>query len=48
MRLLTTLGDTYERDLGAAIGPDLAHQMRAQNGGWGNRSSSSFGCPDGR
>ncbi len=46
MRMLTGLGDSYERDLGAAIGPDLAHSMRARNGGWSSRSSSSMGCPD--
>jgi hypothetical protein len=44
-RLLVSLGDSYEHDLGAAIGPDRARQLRDLNGGWGNRNSSSFGCP---
>lgn len=45
MRLLTSLGDQYERELGKAIGPDLAHRMRADRGGWSSRSTSSMGCP---
>jgi hypothetical protein len=45
-RLLSNLGDQYERDLGAAIGPDRAHDLRTKNDGWGSRSQSSHGCPD--
>ena len=46
MRLLTGAGDEYERELGAAIGPDRAHQLRTAQGGWGSRSVSSMGCPE--
>jgi hypothetical protein len=45
MRLRTSMGERYEHDLGAAIGADLAHQLREKNGGWGSRHSSSYGCP---
>jgi hypothetical protein len=44
-RLLVSLGDEFEQDLGKAIGPDRAHQMRTINDGWGSRSWSSVGCP---
>jgi hypothetical protein len=46
MRMMTTLGDDYEQKLGAAIGPDRAHQLRADQGGWNSRSQSSHGCPE--
>jgi hypothetical protein len=46
MQLLTTLGDDWERDLGGVLGPDLAHAMRTKNGGWGDKSTSSYGCPE--
>jgi hypothetical protein len=45
MRLLTGLGDEYEQKLGAAIGPDRARQLRAENNGWDSRSQASVGCP---
>ena len=45
MRLLTGLGDSYEKSLGGAIGSDRAHRMRTQNDGWGSKSVSSYGCP---
>ncbi|MDB4967599.1 MAG: hypothetical protein JWN44_3288, partial [Myxococcales bacterium] len=48
MRLLTSAGDEYERELGGAIGPDRAHALRAEHGGWGSRSVGSMGCPEGR
>jgi hypothetical protein len=48
MRLLTSAGDEYERQLGATIGPDRAHALRAEHGGWGSRSVNSMGCPEGR
>ena len=48
MRLRTSLGDRYERDVGAAIGPDAARQAREKHDGWGSSHSSSYGCPDGR
>jgi hypothetical protein len=46
MRLMTTLGDKYERELGEAVGPDRAHALREQNNGWGSRNVSSNGCPE--
>jgi ferric-dicitrate binding protein FerR (iron transport regulator) len=45
MRLMTGLGDDYEQRLGAAIGPDRAHQLRAENNGWDSRNRSMVGCP---
>jgi hypothetical protein len=45
MRLMTGLGDQYERELGKVLGPDLAHRMRSERGGWSSRSVSSMGCP---
>jgi hypothetical protein len=45
MRMMTNLGDDYEQKLGAAIGPDRAHQLRAEQNGWGSRSQASVGCP---
>jgi hypothetical protein len=44
-RLLTGLGDQYERDLANAIGADRAHQMRTLRDGWGSKHSGSYGCP---
>jgi hypothetical protein len=44
-RLLSSLGDQFEQDLGKAIGPDRAHQMRTEHDGWGSRHTSSVGCP---
>jgi hypothetical protein len=48
MRFETGAGDAFERELGAAIGPDRAHALRAERGGWGWRSMSSTKCPEGR
>ncbi len=48
LRLETTAGDEFERQLGAAIGPDRARALRAEHGGWGSRSISSSDCPPGR
>jgi hypothetical protein len=45
MRLMTGLGDDYEQKLGGAIGPDRAHQLRADQNGWGSRSQAQVGCP---
>ena len=45
MRMMTSLGDEYEQKLGAAIGPDRAHQLRTEQNGWGSRSQASVGCP---
>jgi hypothetical protein len=45
MRLMTGLGDQYEQNLGKVLGPDLAHRMRTERGGWSSRSVSSMGCP---
>lgn len=46
MRLKTAMGDAYERELGAAVGPDVARALRHEHGGWGSKSVSSHGCPD--
>ncbi len=46
MRLMTGFGDDYEQKLGTALGPDRARQLRSDNGGWGSRSQSSYGCPE--
>jgi hypothetical protein len=48
LRLETSAGDSYERELGAAIGPDRAHALRAGSGGWGSRWVSGSDCPPGR
>ncbi|MGZ3441839.1 MAG: hypothetical protein ACXVDD_20105 [Polyangia bacterium] len=48
LRLETSAGDSYERELGAAIGPARAHALRAGNGGWGSRWVSGSDCPPGR
>ncbi|HZS37062.1 MAG TPA: hypothetical protein VFF06_09550 [Polyangia bacterium] len=45
-RLMSGLGDTFEADLAQAIGPDHAHALRNQHGGWSSRSVSSYGCPE--
>ncbi|MCC6748191.1 MAG: FecR domain-containing protein [Deltaproteobacteria bacterium] len=44
-RLLTSMGDRVERELGGQIGPDLARRYRELRGGFGSRSRSSNGCP---
>jgi hypothetical protein len=46
VRYTAMSGDTYEQELGAVLGPDLAHAMRTQLGGWPSRSTSSHGCPN--
>jgi len=48
LRIATGTGDEFERELGAAIGPDRARALRAEHGGWGSRSVSSSDCPPGR
>ena len=45
MRMLTTVGDRVEKDMGAQIGPDLARRYRRFGGGLGSASRSSYGCP---
>jgi ferric-dicitrate binding protein FerR (iron transport regulator) len=45
VRFQVERGNTFEKELGAAIGPDLAHAMRLKNNGWGSKSSSSPDCP---
>jgi hypothetical protein len=45
LRMMTGLGDQYERELAQAIGADRAHALRAQQDGWGSKFSSSGGCP---
>jgi len=48
LRIATGTGDEFERELGAAIGPDRARAFRSEHGGWGSRSVSSSDCPPGR
>jgi hypothetical protein len=48
LRLETSAGDEFERELGGAIGPDRARALRSEHGGWGSRSVSSSDCPAGR
>jgi hypothetical protein len=45
VRFNTSLGDAYERALADKLGAARAHQLRAIDGGWGSRHSSSAGCP---
>jgi len=45
-RMLSSLGDTFEQELGRAIGPDRARALRSQNDGWGSKHISSYGCPE--
>lgn len=45
VRFNTGLGDAYERALADKLGASRAHQLRASDGGWGSRHSSSVGCP---
>jgi hypothetical protein len=45
MRLLTSIGDKYEQELAAQLGPARAHELRTKEHGWGSRSGSSYGCP---
>ncbi len=44
-RLLTTVGDRVEKQMGAAIGPDLARRYRELADGFGSRSRSNVACP---
>ncbi len=44
-RLLSGLGDAYEKELGTALGADRAHELRVKYDGWGSRSQSGHGCP---
>jgi hypothetical protein len=46
-RLVTGMGDQYERALAGAIGASRAHELRTKDNGWGNRHGSSYGCPGG-
>ena len=46
LRLETGLGNSFEKTLGDAIGPDRARSLRAEHDGWGAKMSSSHGCPD--
>jgi hypothetical protein len=45
VRLLTGLGDTYEKQLAAQLGPARAHDLRVKRNGWDSRTSWSYGCP---
>lgn len=46
-RLLTTAGNDLEAALAERIGPEKARALRELKGGWGSRSRSSHGCPEG-
>jgi hypothetical protein len=35
LRVFSGAGDEYERELGSAIGRELAHSLRVLHGGWG-------------
>lgn len=48
MRLLTTAGDDYERDLANQLGPARARALREKHNGWENKSGNSPGCPANR
>lgn len=44
-RMLTTMGDQIEKQMGQEIGPDLARRYREIKGGFGSRSRHRNGCP---
>lgn len=44
-RLLTSIGDRYERELANTLGTVRARALRALDGGWGSRHSTTPGCP---
>jgi ferric-dicitrate binding protein FerR (iron transport regulator) len=44
-RLMTRVGDDFERELGAVIGPERAHALRKKEDGWGHKHGMSHGCP---
>ncbi|MCA9669413.1 MAG: FecR domain-containing protein [Myxococcales bacterium] len=44
-RYFMGVGDQVERDIGKAIGPDLARRYREAGKGFGSQSRSSYGCP---
>jgi hypothetical protein len=48
LRMIVSLGDTFERQLGQVIGVDRAHALRVQRDGWDTRSMTAPGCPDSR
>jgi hypothetical protein len=48
LRMIVSLGDTFERQLGQAIGAERAHAVRTEQDGWDTRSMTAPGCPDGR
>lgn len=45
-RLVVGAGDGFERTLADRIGPDKARALRALHDGFGNKNSSSYGCPN--
>lgn len=47
-RLMTTAGDDLETALAKELGPETARELRALDEGWGSRSRSSMGCPEGQ
>ena len=45
MRLLSTAGETVEKQMADAVSPDIARKLRESHGGFSSRHSSSYGCP---
>ncbi len=45
MRLLTTAGETVEKQMADAVSPDIARRLRESHGGFSSHHSSSYGCP---
>lgn len=47
-RLMTGAGDALQAEFAKELGPDTAKALRDLHGGWGSRSRSSSGCPEGQ
>lgn len=47
-RLMTGAGDALQDAFAKELGPDTAKALRDLHGGWGSRSRSSSGCPEGQ
>jgi hypothetical protein len=48
LRMIVSLGDTFEQELGQAIGAERAHALREAQDGWETRSITAPGCPESR
>jgi hypothetical protein len=46
MRMATGLGNETEKLAATVLGPERAHRIRAEQGGWGSRHTSNHGCPE--